>query len=149
MRKKKKHGSKANKGHAHGADRRLRERTLAQLIAEARVPERPPSLRPEPEKPPERRVTPPDWFPLIESVPLLAAPVLCPEPAPETVPGTGSGRTMRRSALAMMVLVAAAACVFGVGRKCAAPDRGSEAIDASAIDAGREPAGDEPAALLA
>jgi hypothetical protein len=148
MKKKKKHGSKAKNRHAHGADRRARDRTLAQIIAEARVPDRPALFRPEPGKPPERRVTPLDWFPTIEAVPLLAPPAISADPAPEIVAGSGSGRTMRRSAMAMMAVVAAAACVLGVVRRCTTPSE-SDAIDASAIDAGPEPDGDEPAALPA
>ena len=151
MKKKKKHGSKAKKGHAHGAHGRSGEWTLARLIAEAKVPERIPLVPPEPLKPLEARVlTPPEPEILASArVPLLEALASPLEPEPEAPVRTGSGRTMRRSAVAVMALVAAAACVFGVARKCAAPEGGSEAIDSSAIEAGPEPAVEEAAALVA
>jgi hypothetical protein len=152
MKKKKKSESKAKTGHAHGAHGRSREGTLARLIAEAKEPERVRVLPPEPLKPLEARVvTPPEpRAPASARLPLLEALASPSDSAAEVSAGagSGSGRTLRRSAMAVMALVAAAACVFGVARKCAAPSD-SEAIDASAIEAGPESAAEEPATLLA
>ena len=86
------------------------------------MPERITLVASEPPKPLEARVlTPPEpgilasaRLPLLEA---LASPL---EPESEAPVGTGSGLTMRRPLMAVMALVAAAACVFGVARNCAA-----------------------------
>jgi hypothetical protein len=133
MKKKKKHEAKAKKGHAHGAQGQPREGTLARLIAEAKVPERPAWLVPEPVKLPEDKVfTPPEpKVPTSTRLPLLEA-LASADAKPEVVAGTGSASTIRRPLLGLLALVAAAACVFGVMKRCEAPS--VDEVDAATVE---------------